>query len=43
MEQFPGTNAIIYPQEIWDGFSHRQVEHNLPPKDNSRIVTGPSA
>jgi hypothetical protein len=24
MEQFPGTNQIIYPQEIWDGFSHRQ-------------------
>ena len=23
MEQFPGTNAIIYPQEIWSGFSHR--------------------
>lgn len=26
MEQLPGTNAIIYPQEIWDGFSHREVE-----------------
>ncbi|MBI3164107.1 MAG: hypothetical protein HYZ24_05440 [Chloroflexi bacterium] len=23
MEQFPGTNQIIYPQEIWEGFSHR--------------------
>jgi cell wall-associated NlpC family hydrolase len=23
MEQLPGTNAIVYPQEIWDGFSHR--------------------
>ncbi|HJS17679.1 MAG TPA: YiiX/YebB-like N1pC/P60 family cysteine hydrolase [Anaerolineales bacterium] len=23
MEQFPGTNTIIYPQEIWSGFSHR--------------------
>jgi len=26
MEQLPGTNAIIYPQEIWDGFSHRQAK-----------------
>lgn len=25
MEQFPGTNQIIYPQEIWEGFSHRQI------------------
>lgn len=25
MEQLPGTNAIVYPQEIWDGFSHRAV------------------
>jgi cell wall-associated NlpC family hydrolase len=23
MEQLPGTNAIVYPQEIWDGFPHR--------------------
>lgn len=23
MEQLPGTNAIIYPQEIWNGFRHR--------------------
>ena len=26
MEQMPGTNQIVYPQEIWDGFSHRQSE-----------------
>jgi cell wall-associated NlpC family hydrolase len=26
MEQLPGTNHIIYPQEIWEGFSHRAVE-----------------
>ncbi len=26
MEQLPGTNAIIYPQEIWNGFHHRQAE-----------------
>ncbi len=24
MEHLPGTNYIIYPQEIWEGFSHRQ-------------------
>lgn len=26
MEQLPGTNAIVYPQEIWNGFSHRAVQ-----------------
>lgn len=26
MEQLPGANAIIYPQEIWEGFSHREAE-----------------
>lgn len=26
MEQLPGTNAIIYPQEIWEGFRHRKAE-----------------
>ena len=25
MEQLPGTNAIIYPQEIWGGCAHRSV------------------
>lgn len=25
MEQLPGTNEIVYPQEIWDGFPHRAV------------------
>ena len=29
MEQLPGTNQIIYPQEIWNGFSHRQKELHL--------------
>lgn len=29
MEQLPGTNQIIYPQEIWEGFSHRQSSLNL--------------
>lgn len=26
MEQLPGTNEIIYPQEIWEGCSHRLAE-----------------
>lgn len=25
MEQLPGTNGIIYPQEIWNGFPHREA------------------
>jgi hypothetical protein len=30
MEQLPGTNQIIYPQEIWDGCVHRRegAEHS---------------
>ena len=31
MEQLPGTNQIIYPQEIWEGFSHRQTVLTLKP------------
>jgi cell wall-associated NlpC family hydrolase len=42
MEQLPGTNAIIYPQEIWNGFSHREAKHNLPPKANTNFVIDPS-
>jgi hypothetical protein len=26
MEQLPGTNAIIYPQEIWNGFPRRAAQ-----------------
>ena len=26
MEQLPGTNAIIYPQEIWDGCVHKTAK-----------------
>lgn len=33
MEQLPGTNRIIYPQEIWEGFSHRQS------KEHTRVST----
>jgi len=40
MEQLPGTNTIIYPQEIWNGFSHREVRR--PPVASERIETNPS-
>lgn len=30
MEQLPGTNQIIYPQEIWDGCAH-VMDANLKP------------
>ncbi len=43
MEQIPGTNAIIYPQEIWDGFSHRKAEGRSQNAGGSgRLVTNPS-
>jgi hypothetical protein len=42
MEQLPGTNAVIYPQEIWDGFSHRAVEREGSAVNSSQLVTNPS-
>jgi len=42
IEQLPGTNAIVYPQEIWNGFSHREVKHNLPPLGNAKFAIDPS-
>ena len=42
MEQIPGTNAIIYPQEIWNGFSHR-ASQNVPALGSSnQLATDPS-
>ena len=42
MEQLPGTNAIVYPQEIWDGFSHRIAEDRLKvAADNGKLITNP--
>lgn len=41
IEQIPGTNAIIYPQEIWGGFSHQQVESGKQhPVNNGKLATG---
>lgn len=42
MEQLPGTNAIIYPQEIWSGFSHQRARSNQFPVRSDRIVKNPS-
>ena len=42
MEQLPGTNAIIYPQEIWDGFPHREAKRERPLISNEQLVTAPS-
>ena len=39
MEQFPGTNAIIYPQEIWNGFPHREARHTGLINGLSQAVT----
>lgn len=42
MEQLPGTNAIVYPQEIWNGFSHRQAASRKPYTEGSKLATDPS-
>lgn len=42
MEQIPGTNGIIYPQEIWNGFPHRETKHHWPPVNNGRWAIDPS-
>ncbi len=38
MEQLPGTNAIVYPQEIWNGFSHRMAEKKLAVNGGQLVV-----
>jgi len=42
MEQIPGTNAIIYPQEIWEGFSHRASQNVSTLGSNNQLATDPS-
>jgi hypothetical protein len=32
METLPGTNQIIYPQEIWDGCAHKQLAPGPKPE-----------
>jgi cell wall-associated NlpC family hydrolase len=41
MEQLPGTNTIVYPQEIWEGFGHRKAEVQKVER-SGRVVTNPS-
>jgi len=42
MEQLPGTNRIIYPQEIWDGYSHRKAETFPLAINSTSLMTNPS-
>jgi hypothetical protein len=44
MEQIPGTNAIIYPQEIWNGCSHRSARSRDEqyPINSNQFLTDPS-
>ncbi len=42
MEQLPGTNAIIYPQEIWNGFSHRAANNTQLSVDSNQVTVDPS-
>ncbi len=43
MEQLPGTNAIVYPQEIWDGFSHRIAEGRMiNAEGGGKLMANPS-
>jgi hypothetical protein len=42
MEQLPGTNAIVYPQEIWNGFSHRAAKRNQLSTGNNQLMIDPS-
>jgi hypothetical protein len=41
MEQIPGTNAIIYPQEIWNGFSHRASQNVSSVSNGNQLATDP--
>ena len=41
MEQLPGTNAIVYPQEIWNGFGHRVAKNNQQPVSGNQLATDP--
>jgi hypothetical protein len=42
MEQLPGTNNIVYPQEIWNGFSHRKVKSDQSAVNSGQLVVDPS-
>ena len=43
MEQLPGTNTIVFPQEIWEGFSHRAArKSNQLSVESDQLATSPS-
>jgi cell wall-associated NlpC family hydrolase len=42
MEQLPGTNAIVYPQEIWNGFNHRRAGSNQFSAGSNQLAVDPS-
>ena len=42
LEQLPGTNTIVYPQEIWDGFPHRAAERERSSTVSSQLIPDPS-
>ncbi|HJR81519.1 MAG TPA: YiiX/YebB-like N1pC/P60 family cysteine hydrolase [Anaerolineales bacterium] len=42
IEQIPGTNAIIYPQEIWSGFHHQAVRSSQQAGLENQLATNPS-
>lgn len=43
MEQLPGTNNIVYPQEIWDGCSHRIAEGRMMNAEiKGKLVVNPT-
>jgi len=39
MEHLPGTNAIIYPQEIWNGCSHRPIARTDNPEQLVQAIS----
>lgn len=43
MEKLPGTNAIVYPQEIWQGFPHREARRERLPGTRRQFITSPSS
>jgi len=42
MEHLTGSNAIVFPQEIWNGFSHRAVRSNQYPVSGNQLAVDPS-
>lgn len=43
MEQLPGTNAIVYPQEIWEGCAHRQASSDQNSAASGQVAFAPSS